>query len=361
MAKGSAFLRLFSGLLFFLSGILALELGDIFTLQDRSNDGGCNDRLAVLDDWHTESIYSTDAAVTAIDNYDREVEVRRSLSVFFGIANRARTGVNTPSYQARMRVRENIIRVRDFLNDNPDYNRDDYLFFCDSTFFTLHERTDPALDFQGNEIRDQNGDPVPIDSVPEYRTALNEDPDNKAWWSGDLLENMKGYFFTEYGANYCYDDDLGVTADIQPYIQGANGQAVTGDSKTSLIMCPHSFDRTDMPNTYRDANNLITDSPPTNLADAIPKSATFLHEMFHTLYGGYFLAGDDETYDIAACQNLARSNPNEAEINPENYVFFIAHMYHLFGVPDANEAWSIPHQWTFRHQGVGQNRVFGAA
>jgi hypothetical protein len=44
--------------------------------------------------------------------------------------------------------------------------------------------------------------------------------------------------------------------------------------------------------------------------------------------------------------------------NPENYVFFIAHMNHLFGEPDGNQPWSIGRNWDFAVQ--GNARIFGA-
>lgn len=64
--------------------------------------------------------------------------------------------------------------------------------------------------------------------------------------------------------------------------------------------------------------------------------------------------------DIATCLNLALTQPETAQTNPENYVFFIAHMFHMRGEDDGDEPWSIPRQWDFRFEGQGQNRIFGA-
>jgi hypothetical protein len=147
------------------------------------------------------------------------------------------------------------------------------------------------LDYLGAEIKDQNNQDVPITNVPLYQQELAKDEDNKPWWAGELT-SLKGYFFSEYGGNYCYDDDLGVTADIQPLVQGANGQAETGNLVTTVIVCPYSFDESPRPNSYREANNLI--GVGRNLAEVVPKSATLLHEAFHAIHGGIFLGGDDE-------------------------------------------------------------------
>lgn len=65
--------------------------------------------------------------------------------------------------------------------------------------------------------------------------------------------------------------------------------------------------------------------------------------------------------DIATCMNLANKEPNTAQANSENYIFFIAHMYHMLGTPDGGEPWFIDKQWDFQFVGKGQNRGFGAA
>ncbi len=60
--------------------------------------------------------------------------------------------------------------------------------------------------------------------------------------------------------------------------------------------------------------------------------------------------------DIGSCLNLA-GEPSRK--NPETYVFFIAHMYHMRGADEGNEPWSIPTNWDFKPMGK-VNRIFGA-
>lgn len=67
---------------------------------------------------------------------------------------------------------------------------------------------------------------------------------------------------------------------------------------------------------------------------------------------------NDSADDIASCLRLAQSQPEAARVNPENFIFFIAHMYHLFGQKDGTEPWSIDKNWDFE---IGRrNGVFGA-
>jgi hypothetical protein len=66
--------------------------------------------------------------------------------------------------------------------------------------------------------------------------------------------------------------------------------------------------------------------------------------------------------DLAQCIDLADS-AEAAQKNPENYVFFIAHMYHLFGKEDEEDPdapWSIKENWNFEMKIRDKNPVFGA-
>lgn len=172
------------------------------------------------------------------------------------------------------------------------YDKDDFHLHCHSTFLSLHQPTDPALDFQANEMQDQDGNTILVQDVPVYQEELAKDPDNRVFWSGELTK-QNGYYFTESGANMCDDSDhLGGTADLQILEPGANGQAQRGDTKINVILCPSSFDNTEKAASYREANNGLTDG--VDLAEAVPRSATLLHEIFHALNGGIFLDGNSE-------------------------------------------------------------------
>jgi len=63
---------------------------------------------------------------------------------------------------------------------------------------------------------------------------------------------------------------------------------------------------------------------------------------------------------IADCLNLANSDFESAQTNPESYVFFIAHMYHMLGAEDGNQPWSIHRNWDFELMMMGEKRIYGA-
>ncbi|KAK4038077.1 hypothetical protein C8A01DRAFT_48254 [Parachaetomium inaequale] len=366
MAKHSFFLGLVTGLLALLPCTIAVEITDLFTVQPGARDGGCDDRAAVLDQWLSEGIDSIDVALNAIDEYRQDPRVRRAMSVIFGIPIPEGPGGPTPEHALNIEtVRGYIAHVGNFynhvqVNGGSMYDRAEYWLFCHSTFLALHDPTDPASDYMGKEMLNQTNDPIRIMDVQKYKDKLAEDKKNKPWWSGDLTD-LNGYFFAENGSNYCYptpgEYDLGITAAIQHLEQGANGQAETRGEIASVIICPYSFDESPQPDSYRDANDLIARR--TNLAKAVPKSATLLHEAFHAILRTAFLSGMDEKYDIADCLRLAGRNPSAARKNPENYVFFIAHMYHMRGGEDGDEPWSIRTQWDFDFPRTGR-RVYGA-
>jgi hypothetical protein len=63
------------------------------------------------------------------------------------------------------------------------------------------------------------------------------------------------------------------------------------------------------------------------------------------------------TDDIAECIEFARTNPEvKAQRNPENYVFFVAHMYYLFGEADDG----INTNWDFALVRQGTKWIYGA-
>jgi len=359
-------------LLFLPYHALGLDVNDIFTVQNGNTDGGCGARMAVLDQWHTESIYSLAVAVNAVDRWSQEPAVRRSMRVIFNIPNKPS---DTRARSDAQRVADTLQYLVNFLNRNPVeggdpgrpmYDRSQYWLFCDSTFLALYPWTAPALDYEANEIRDRDGNNVPIEAIPGYSEKIGEDPDNEAWWSGDLT-SLNGYFFDVLGGEFCahrerneqgvlLDPPLGVTASIEPLRRGPDGTAVPGDPSqiAGVIVCPYAFEDPKRPDSYREANQLLAQG--TNLARAVPKSATLVHELLHVFMGDSFAAGLAEQYDIGKCLNQGRAR---SLINPENYVFFIAHMYHLFGTVEPgeeNEPWSIATNWDFSLQ----NTVFGA-
>jgi hypothetical protein len=147
------------------------------------------------------------------------------------------------------------------------------------------------LDYLGVEIKDENQQQVPISNIPLYKKELAKDAKNKPWWAGERT-GLKGYYFTEFGGHYCVDDRLGCTTDIIPLRQDADDDAEPTDLVTTVVLCPYSFDGSERPNSYREANNLIAVGK--NLADGVPKSATLLHEAFHVVHGSNLLGDNEE-------------------------------------------------------------------
>lgn len=187
---------------------------------------------------------------------------------------------------------DNLKRVQEFFSfaeveDGPSagqpiypLNGDRYLF-CGSDFLVHQTADTQALDWEAKDIVDDDGNPVAIADVPGYAEALGEDPDNDAWWSGDLTD-VNGYYFSTTGGEYCDGDNLGLTAVIQELEADITGQPTVRKQIESVILCDHSFTN-DRPESYKAGDAMI--SKGTNLATVVPRSATLLHEAFHLLFG----------------------------------------------------------------------------
>lgn len=184
--------------------------------------------------------------------------------------------------------------VLDFFNNlsdkqEPLFPKEYSWFFCNSKFLSQQENTATALDKHGDPIK-VNGKPLAVESIPKYRSELRAGSKIKAWWAGEYTD-LNGYFFDEDGGNFCNNPlHYGVTAVIRPL--EPKGMAMNGNQIAAMVICPSSFDNTGHPNSYRDANNNIAVG--TSFADAIPKSATLVNEVFHKVHGTDFLAGLDE-------------------------------------------------------------------
>ncbi|KAK3393388.1 hypothetical protein B0H63DRAFT_443635 [Podospora didyma] len=275
--------------------INALTIYDIFTAQPGTTDGACDSRAAVLDDWFTETSCSVVTALEAIDNYEQDIKVRRAVSAIFGISN-GKLGKAGARRDGINKITRNLDYVKDFFdqrktNDGkPLYDRAGYWLFCHSDFLALKQPTDNARDYLGKEMLKTDDKPILIKNVEGYEKPLEVDPEARPWWTKKFTD-LDGYYFTEHGGDYCnLNNNLGVTAAIKPYKKDSNGDAKAMGEIASEILCPPSFDTSPKPDSYRDANNLL--QPETNLADAIPKSTTLLHETFHALHGNYFLSGE---------------------------------------------------------------------
>lgn len=209
---------------------------------------------------------------------------------------------------------------------------------------------DPVQDYMGNNIL-LNGRPVTISEAYKAATRNGDTP----WFSGDHTP-FNGYYFTGLngGGNYCMSNtNLGFTSNLRTLRQAKkSGKAAPYPWLNNyVILCPSSF-TTANPDSYELGSSAITAGMP--LDRFIPKSATFLHELFHVGFGTNFNEGTAEsckyqytntqilyqnymlnfltcTDGLARCIELAMINRVMARKNPENYIFFISSMYYLFG------------------------------
>ncbi|CAH0056959.1 unnamed protein product [Clonostachys solani] len=367
MARTHWFLCLVACLVALLSPTSAVEINEIFTVQGTAANGGCDNRMATLKDWRQECEVSIKKALEAIGRYaetkgqageqgdqgalsSRALMIQDAMTTWFSVKLRSKGDA-----AAVKQVKQEIQWVHDFFtrktlaDGTSEYPRSHHWLHCDSTFLDSRNPGDGAQAFDGTDIKDDNGNPVAISAIPGYLKRLRE---GNAWWGGNHA-TPRGYYFSDEGGLYCSGTGLGLTAGIQPLKRGADGKAEVDLEIQSVILCPSSFDTSPRPNSYREASNLLQAG--TNLAEAVPKSATLLHEVFHALRGGYFLAGKVEQVDLGQCISF---NAQKKRTNPENYVFFFAHMTHLFGVADGSQPWSIPNNWDFEIQ--GPDRIFGA-
>jgi len=129
---------------------------------------------------------------------------------------------------------------------------------------------------------------IPVNQVPRYRDALRSDSGAKAWWLGEYTD-LNGYFFDSDGAGFCsIPKNHGVTVAIRP-LQPTNGFSTQASILAGVVICPSAFDGSDQLDSYRDANNKL--APGTSFEEAIPKSSTLVHEVFHNIHGNEFLSG----------------------------------------------------------------------
>ncbi|KAM3510963.1 hypothetical protein MY11210_005362 [Beauveria gryllotalpidicola] len=290
MAKLSGLGHLVVALLALLPWSVAVDITDIFTVQSGNLLGSCDNQMGLLDNWLAESTFSVEVALDAIDRYDSDPNIRKAMEIIFHIKNQGKMSAGGKRRAGFRRVKDELDWVYTFLNADGPYSKDKFWLFCDCTFLESHLPSQPAYDYLGNEIHDDDNDIVPIENVKEYKDALAKEPNARPWWSG-AHSALKGYYFTEKGGDYCTASQLAATAHIQELRRPVPTEDAEEVQLASIILCPESFATLRQAN-YRDANNLIIEG--TNLADGVPRSATLLHEMFHAIRGEAFFSGDAE-------------------------------------------------------------------
>ncbi|EJP64331.1 uncharacterized protein BBA_06713 [Beauveria bassiana ARSEF 2860] len=293
MAKLSGFGRLFAALLALqlLPWIVAVDISDIFTVQRGKVAGSCDGQMNLLNNWLAESTLSVEQALDAIDRYNSNLNVRKAMNTIFHIQNQGKMPASGKRREGFKTVKNELEWVYTFFQGGP-YKKEHFWLFCDCTFLESHLPSQPAYDYLGNKIHDDDNEIVTIEKVKEYKKALAREPNARPWWSG-AHSALKGYYFTEKGGDYCTESQLAATA----HIEELNRPLPAGEAEkveiASVILCPESFNTTLRQANYRDANNLITDG--TNLADGVPRSATLLHEAFHAIRGDDLFSGNDES------------------------------------------------------------------
>ncbi|KAK0755767.1 hypothetical protein N5P37_011641 [Trichoderma harzianum] len=312
---------LFSVLVYTVLGA-APTLDQLFIIQSGTANGGCDAYTATMNNWLIEINYALQTTLAAIDKYETEPKVRAAFTTFFGVkeAAKATTGVTNIRKQTQ---------------------------------------DDTAKDYQGNGIIDKNGNLVPIESIPGYKTAIGTKAGNKIWWSGQYAP-FNGYYFSPTGADYCSNPkSLGLTSFIQELEVNTKTGTLKGRRQVEdIIICPSSF-TTSAPDSFTAGDALI--SAGTGLDTVLPKSATLLHESFHNLFGttgqyGFLQTGEE--YNLMTCISWANVNAvNGARKNPENYVFFAAHMFYLYGTASQG----ISKNWDFEIiEEANGDKKFGA-
>jgi hypothetical protein len=165
--------------------------------------------------------------------------------------------------------------------------------FCNSDYLVQYDAsTEPALDEHCGEIF-VDGNPITINQVDAYATYLRDGA--VPWWAGEHT-NMCGFYFTapDSGGKYCAKKgQWGETSALTFLLPNPDfTQPQVKDEVNNVVICPASFERKDIPESYRDGSDLIKSKE--GLKKWVPRSATLLHEAFHVVHGSNFLAGEEE-------------------------------------------------------------------
>ncbi|PNP55969.1 hypothetical protein THARTR1_03906 [Trichoderma harzianum] len=313
-----------------------------------------------MNNWLVEINYALQTTLTAIGRYETEPKVRAAFITFFGVREAANIPSGAKNIQKIFEWVSNFFSFALEPDGTPIYpiNYSRYIF-CDSTWLIEQTQDDTAKDYHGNGIIDKNGNLVPIESIPNYKTSIGTKAGNKIWWSGQYAP-FNGYYFSPTGRDYCSDpESLGLTSFIQELEVNTKTGALKGHRNVeNIIICPQCFTSPN-PDSFAAGNALI--SAGTGLDVVLPKSATLLHESFHNLFGttgqyGFIQVG--EAYNLMKCIDWANVNAvNWARKNPENYVFFVAHMFYLYGTASQG----ISKNWDFEIiEEANGDKKFGA-
>lgn len=151
--------------------------------------------------------------------------------------------------------------------------------------------------------------------MPSYAEALAADPNAASWWSGDRSP-INGYYFAEIAGSYCdIEGNLGLTAVIRELEADITGTPTVRGDIESVIICPFNFDNSNpKPVNYSLASGNIVQG--TNLKDVVPKSATFLHEAFHVVFGVVHNDGDTDDHGFLEGDEFCRWPAHDTHLSP---------------------------------------------
>lgn len=219
---------------------------------------------------------------------------------------------------------ENLQIIKDFLDPynqetnvyNPKVPVADTYLFCGSDWAVEKAATAVAQDYLGNNIKDTEGNDVTIGEVTSYAKAL-QSPGTSAWWAGDHTapNNVYGYYFDTQGGAYCTPPEhMGLTSFLEELVPVAGGGQPSKRNRkvTTVIICGNAFNDPDHKESYQAANTAITEG--SSLADAVPRSATLLHEAFHVIFGdgpSGFLGVETDVDPEESCRLLLTNQSSE--------------------------------------------------
>ncbi|KAF7712263.1 Uncharacterized protein PECH_003752 [Penicillium ucsense] len=338
----------------FLLSVLATDptIDTIFVIKDTDTHGGCRQRRQALDNYLFESRALVAAGLQAIEHAKdssakESVVAKRYLYTYF----RAVDDASIEFVKRFLRV------VQDFLSGKKVIGSDKIpRLYCDDTWLVKLEPTDIAWDHENNDVYTIGEDgvfqPVSIDQIETYRKYLWELNKEGNWertgkvpyWAGDMSQYLFDDSYKK-GKTYCTNSAQNL------------GASQEQTRPNTLTLCPRSFKstvkRAKLGNTAPKARMA--------LANVLPQSGTFYHELYHVVLG------NDQTPDLSyqwteSQDWLQGKQPTAVPVpydkdhehlirrNPESYLWFtVGYWYFL----QTQWSGSSDNRWSF-DTGVAQ-------